>query len=150
MTSRIKEESGIYSEIISKTNGCVYDIQEEVTVLGISRLMSKEQIDTITQSIESTNNKVVLYFTADVGVVTSTYFGLLVTFWERVVKERDGKMAFWMRDADDTVVHMANVFCINELFPCFTELDDAIRYVKVAEINEKRKRKNECSKRAYA
>lgn len=150
MTGRIKEESGIYSEIVSNTNGCLFDIQEEVTVLGISRLLSKERIDTITKSIELTNNKIVLYFTPDVRLVTSSYFGLLVTFWERVVKERGGKMAFWMRDSDDTLIQLANLFCINELFPCFAEIDDAIRYVKVAEYNEKRKRNNECSKRSYA
>lgn len=150
LTNSVKRESGIYSEIVSNTNGCVFYIKEGVTVLGVSRLLSKERIDIITKSIESTNNRVVIYFTDKVRVVSSSYFGLLVTFWERVVQERRGKMAFWMRDKSDTVVQMANLFCIKELFPCFFELDEAIEYMNTAEQKEKRKRNNGYFKRSYA
>jgi hypothetical protein len=150
LTKKLKQESGIYSEIVSNTNGCLFQIKDEVTVLGISRLLSKDRIDVITKSIESTNNKAVLYFTDEIKTVSSSYFGLIVTFWERIVKERKGKMAFWMRDRDDTIVQLANLFCINELFPCFAKLDEAIRYVKRAETKEKRKHENGYFKRSYA
>lgn len=150
LTSKLKQESGIYAEIISNTNGCFFEIKDEVTVLGISRLLTKDRIDVITKSIESTNNKAVLYFTDEIKTISSSYFGLIVTFWERIVKERKGKMAFWMRNEDDTVVRLANLFCINELFPCFSKLDEAINFVKRAESNEKRKHRNGNLKRSYA
>lgn len=150
LTKKLKKESGIYSEIVSNTNGCVFDIKDEVTILGISRLLTKDRIDVITKSIESTNNKVVLYFTDEVRVVSSSYFGLLITFWERIVKERKGKMAFWMRDKNDTVVKTANFFCINELFPCFTEIEEAMGFVKKENNAQQRKQNNGYFKRSYA
>lgn len=143
LTHRIKKDSGIYSEIVSNTNGCTFDIKDGVSVLGISRLMTPNRIDTITKSIEATNNKVVIYFSDEVKEITSKYFGLILTFWEKIVKERKGKMTFWLKDKEDDVIHKANSFCINELFPCFIELDDAIRYLKLAEYNDIRKKKNE-------
>lgn len=129
INKRVKHESNIYSEIISKTNGCKYEVKNGVTLLGISKLLPKEKIDTITKAIEQTNNKVVLYFTKEVSVVSSSFFGLLIVFWERIVKERKGKMAYWLKDSEDTVMQTAKMLSISELFPFFKTLPEALEYV---------------------
>lgn len=150
LTDRIEKSSDIYSEIVSETNGCVFEIKDKVAILGISRLLSNDRIDMITKSIISSNKKAILYFTEDVKAVTSSYFGLLVSFWEKIVKKENGKMAFWVRNNEEDIIKRANYYCLTELFPCFDDLHEAIRFVNVAEYNEKRKFKNECSKRSYA
>lgn len=130
INKHVQRNSDIYSKIVSETNGCVYEVREGITLLGISKLLSKEKIDIITKAIESTNNKVVLYFTKEVRVVSSSFFGLLIVFWERIVKERRGKMAYWLKDADTSVMHMGKMLSISELFPFFFTLSDALEYVK--------------------
>lgn len=139
----VKMESGIYSEIISNTNGCVFDIKKDVTVLGISRLLTKDRIDVITKSIESTNNKAVIYFTEEVDLINTSYIGLLVSFWEKIVKERKGIMAFWINSEDKSTHKIIDTFSMDILFPCFKELDDALNYVRKA-YHSKKRNNNDC------
>ena len=113
-------------------------------------MLSREKVDTITKSIESTNNKAVLYFNPQEGCLSSSYFGLLVTFWERIVKEREGQMAFWFKKKDNIINELITAFHIEELFPCFDDLTDAINYVKVAEYNKKRMIRDVAINKSYA
>lgn len=136
INSRLKENTDVYSEIVSNSNGCVFEIKDGVSLLGISRLLSKERIDAITKSIKSSNNKMVVYFTEDVKEITSRYFELIMIFWKKIVHQHKGRMAFWKQNRDNNVIDLAKKYSITKLFPCFEELEDAIQYVKEIEFNK--------------
>ncbi len=135
----INKESWIYSELISNSNGCTIEVKNDITVLGISKILSRKKIDQISQSILSLNKKVILYYTDAITHINSRHIGMLVAFWDNIEHKKGGKIAFWLAGTGENSKELTDFLNMHLLFPAYYELGEAISYINS---NTKSKRTN--------